>query len=157
MDQNGYRIAPTCLIVVALLIAGIAAFGEHFSTSAQAPGTLAAAPPAEPWVRTALVFGLTDRNGHPVSIRSWQHFADATLTPAFPDGFTLVKAEGRWSDRSHATHKEATEIFTVLYPASDTATMDRRIEQVSRDYVHQFHQESVLRADSSATVRSYGP
>jgi hypothetical protein len=35
--------------------------------------------------------------------------------------------------------------------------MDHRIDEVSRAYIRQFHQESVLRADSSETVSSYVP
>jgi hypothetical protein len=151
------RIGLLILIAIALLITGAAAPGTRPTSEAQVPGAQVTAPPAEAWVRTDLFFGLTGRNGHPVSTRSWQHFAGTALAAAFPDGFTLVKAEGRWSDRTHATRKEPTEILIVLYRASDAATMNRRIEQVSRDYVHKFHQESVLRADSNETVRSYGP
>jgi Protein of unknown function (DUF3574) len=151
------RIGLLILIAIALLFAGAAARRTRPTSEAQSPGAQVPAPPAEAWVRTELFFGLTDRDGHPVSTRSWQHFVDIALVAAFPDGFTLVKAKGRWLDRTHATRKEPTEIFIVLYRASDATTMNRRIEQVSRDYVHQFHQESILRADSNETVRSYGP
>jgi hypothetical protein len=152
-----YRAGRVSLIVIALLIGGPVVRGARSSTNAQSQGTQVTTPPAEAWVRTELFFGLTDRNGHLVSMRSWLHFEDTVLTPAFPDGFTLVKAKGHWLDTNHTPHQEPTEIFIVLYRASDAAAMNRRIEQVSKAYIRQFHQESVLRADSSATVRLYTP
>jgi hypothetical protein len=151
-----YRAGRVSLIVIALLIGGPVVRGARSSTNAQSQGTQVTTPPAEAWVRTELFFGLTDRNGHLVSMRSWLHFEDTVLTPAFPDGFTLVKAEGHWSEGNH-TRKEPTEIFIVFYRTSDAAAMNRRIEQVSKVYIRHFHQESVLRADSSATVRLYTP
>jgi Protein of unknown function (DUF3574) len=167
VEQNGcdfsalrallHRVAPASLIVIALLSAGVTAHGENPLSEAPASGAQVTAQPTEPWVQTELFFGLAERHGRLVSTRAWQRFEATVLAPAFPDGFTLVKAEGHWADRNHTPHKEPAEVLIVIYRSSDAASMSSRIEQVSKAYTRQFDQESVLRADSKEQVRFYKP
>jgi hypothetical protein len=102
------------------------------------------------WQETTLYFGLA-RPGGAVSADEWQRFVDEEATPRFPDGFTVVEAAGHWRSAQGAHTHEPSRVLVLLHPA--TRQFDRAIDELRRAYIARFHQESVLRADSSSRVR----
>ena len=50
------------------------------------------------WIRSEIYFGQTDRNGKPISNAAWLRFVNKSITSAFPDGFTIIRATGEWTD-----------------------------------------------------------
>lgn len=72
---------------------------------------------------------------------------DNYITPAFPEGITVVSAYGQWrSTEDSKLVKERSRIVTLFY-VKDTRT-DSLITSIISNYRTLFHQESVLRVDS---------
>ena len=89
-----------------------------------------------------MYFGQTMPGGHSVQPRAWTRFLLATVTPRFPDGFTVYDAYGQWmgpkmSKPGHERSK-VVEIAAPDSPAARTAITD-----IARRYREIFHQQSV--------------
>jgi hypothetical protein len=113
-----------------------------------APPVVAVAP-ASPcaggessYVRSVLYFGLTAPDGSVLADSSWSGFLAATVTPAFPDGFTVASATGQWRDKKGDIVREPSRMLVVLHPASSTA--DTQLRRIIEQYRTAFQQESVL-------------
>jgi hypothetical protein len=78
---------------------------------------------------------------------AFARFAADTITPAFPDGFTLLDATGQWRGPDGIS-RENTKLLIVSAP--DTQAFRAAIKQVEDAYKTQFHQISV------GEVFSYG-
>ncbi|WP_428939461.1 DUF3574 domain-containing protein [Fontivita pretiosa] len=113
-------------------------------------GCVAAGPR---WTRTELYFGMSIAGGGAVSQAQWEQFVNEQITPRFPEGFTIVPAEGRYLQDGR-TISEPSRLVILYYPPSRSA--DARINAIARQYAQQFSQDSVLRADSSGRVRFIG-
>ena len=68
-----------------------------------------------PFVRTELFFG-TARRGGAVTEEEFQSFIDSEVTPRFPEGLTLFKANGRSRRVGDAIVKEQSFVLVLLYP-----------------------------------------
>ena len=99
------------------------------------------------FARTELFFGTDKPEGPPVSDDDFRGFLDSQITPRFPDGLTVVKGDGQFTDSEGNLIKEASFILILLYPIESVKDSSRRIESIRRCYLRQFDQESVLRAD----------
>ena len=104
------------------------------------------------WVETELFFGLTE-DGVKISDEQWHDFVDKSITPRFPDGFTLEYGQGQYRGQDDQIHKEPTGILVLLYKRDDFARNDVILNAVAQDYISRFHQESVLRSDWDAQAR----
>lgn len=135
---------PRTLLMVALLATAAGCACRHGGR-----GFVAAAP-GEAWVRTELIFGLGLKDGGTVDAKTWQEFLDAEVTPRFPDGLTVVDGAGQWRDAAGKVTAESSKIL-ILYHPPDPST-GPKLEAIRAAYQARFHQESVLRATSSAKV-----
>ncbi len=69
----------------------------------------------------------------------WADFAAGTLTPAYPDGFTVYEAAGQWRDSARGTLvRERTHVVQVVGVGSRA-----RAGLVAAAYRQRFHQQSV--------------
>ena len=100
---------------------------------------------AQPFVRTELYFGTAKANGI-VTEAEFQDFVDQHVTPRFPQGLTLLKADGQFPGEA-AVIKEQSFVLILLYPYDTLDEGFRRIEHIRRLYKEQFGQQSVLRVD----------
>jgi hypothetical protein len=64
------------------------------------------------------------------------------VTPRFPDGFTVLDAQGQWRAADGSVRKEATRVIEVVH--SDDPRTRARVRSVAVDYQHRFAQQSVL-------------
>ena len=107
-----------------------------------------AAPPCRN--HTQLFFGMAiGDSGQRMDEAAWRAFVEAAILPRFPDGFTIVEAEGLW--RSPATGRavgEPSRILLVLH--ADTADSHGRLDAIAAEYRMRFPQDSVLRLDHCA-------
>lgn len=158
--MNTHRSAArrlTCKAAIAAVLAtglwpGIAAA----ETWPAAPPARAAEPPLRHHVRCAegadafkrieLFFGLS-RPGGVVSEDEFKGFVDASVTPRFPDGLTLLAGSGQFRNASGAIVVEGSKLLILLVPLRDPQA-DAKAEAVRSDYRQQFQQESVLRSDT---------
>jgi hypothetical protein len=91
-----------------------------------------------PASRIDLYFGLDVPGRKPVSPEEWRQFADAILTPAFPDGFTVVEATGVWRNpKTNAVTHEGARVVTAVNGIPTAA------QKAAGAYRAQFHQDSV--------------
>lgn len=107
------------------------------------------APPAscEPgdqaMVRDALYFGRNIPGGGTVGDAQWRAFLDEAVTSRFPDGLTVVAADGQWRGASGDVEREATRIVLLLHPGDAAARA--KIAAIVREYRQRFVQQAVLR------------
>jgi uncharacterized protein DUF3574 len=89
-----------------------------------------------------LFFGRNIKGRQPLTDAEWGEFAAQTLTPNFPDGFTVLNGEGQW--RNPQTGRIAggrTKILLVA--AKPEPDLSRRLSAVIDAYKTQFQQKSV--------------
>ena len=102
------------------------------------------------WNQTELYLGMTRPGGADVTDAEFQSFLDEVVTPLFPDGYTVMPAEGRWREQSGVVRTESSRVLIILYRA--TPNEDRKIERIRDTYKSRFNQEAVLRVDDRADV-----
>jgi hypothetical protein len=72
----------------------------------------------------------------------WEQFVAETVTPRFPEGFTVLDAHGQWRAADGSVHKEPTRVLEVVH--SDNPRARARVRAVAVDYQQRFAQQSVL-------------
>jgi hypothetical protein len=105
----------------------------------------------EPFARTELFFGLSRPNGKPIRDREFNRFVDAEVTPRFPDGLTVLEADGQFKDSTGEIIEEEARVLVLLYPPGEPV-LSKEIEAIREEYKDQFEQESVLRVDEASCV-----
>lgn len=101
--------------------------------------------------RTELFFG-TARPGGVVTAEEFRLFLDQEVTPRFPDGLTVIEADGQFTGGDGVLVKEDSFVLVLLYPVEAANESHRKIERLRRLYMKQFQQESVLRVDDPVGV-----
>jgi hypothetical protein len=118
----------------------------------QRPLGRAAASRALDFARTELFFGTAKPDGV-VTEGEFRAFIDHEVTPRFPDGLTVLDAEGQFRGESGVIVKEHSFVLILLYPVEDFKASSRKINAIRQEYKKQFQQESVLRVDDPLAVR----
>ncbi len=98
-----------------------------------APGT------GKPTSVFTLFFGKAIHSRPDLTEEEWRSFLDRTVTPAVPDGYTVVDGSGAW--RNPATRKtaqEATKILIVALP--DTPESLTAVNRIRTEYQRDFSQ-----------------
>lgn len=78
-----------------------------------------------------------------VSEEAFRAFLDAEVTPRFPDGLTVLDAEGRWRAETGRVEREASKVVVLVLP-EPTIDVDARLAAVRAAYRRAFQQEAVL-------------
>ena len=129
------RLSPLFLLCLApLLIAGCASV-----KTAPAGCT--------PLFRDAMVtevyFGLSGPGGRTIPKKDWQAFLNSDVVAAFPDGFTVIPAQGYWRGEGTAqTAQEKSLILKVIHPAGPVAL--KKLSGIAKSYAKRFEQQAVL-------------
>jgi uncharacterized protein DUF3574 len=103
------------------------------------------------FARTELYFG-TARPDGAVSDAEFRKFLDSVVTPRFPDGLTLIEADGQFRGADGTLIKERSFVLILLYPYETFDKATRSVEVIRALYKTQFDQESVLRVDDPFVV-----
>jgi hypothetical protein len=109
----------------------------------------AAAPPSCPaGANTATIteayFGRNVRSRAPVTEAEWARFMAEVVTPAFPDGLTVLDGAGQWRNAAGQISREDSKILLLVLPGQDQAAASARIAPVTAAWKARFAQESVL-------------
>ena len=104
----------------------------------------------ELWQRTELYFGTSRADEPPVTDDEFQSFLADEVTPRFPDGLTLVEANGQYRGSSGVIQHERTKLLILFYPWSGAS--NRKADAIREAYKTAYHQESVLRVDSTSCI-----
>ena len=115
------------------------------------------APSTEPAVLTMvadrLVFGRSIPDGGLVSEEQWEAFLAEVVTPKFPEGLTVWRAEGQWSDPQGTLVEEPVIVIEIVHPAS--AGADSAMAAIAVEYRRRFRQDAVLRVTTDARVHLF--
>lgn len=107
---------------------------------------------SEKFIRTELYFGRNIPSGGTVSESDWQKFVDDVLTSRFPDGLTVLDADGQWRGKDGSIAREESKVIVLLYPRKLRKAMNVKIEEVRAEYKRRFAQEAVMRIDITGSV-----
>ena len=89
-----------------------------------------------------LFFGRGIEGRGPLTDTEWAQFAAQTITPNFPDGFTVLDGEGQWRNpQTGHIARDPTKILLVA--AKRTPDLPHRLAAVIDRYKTKFHQQSV--------------
>jgi hypothetical protein len=133
-----------------LLAATLGACAPVVSVSAPSAPAVAA---GEVWIEDRLYFGRDIPGGGRVSDEEWSTFLREVVTPRFPDGLTIVRAEGQWRDGQGRIITEPSTVVELMHPAS--AQADAAVEAIAAEYKRRFRQEAVMRVRVPADVRFF--
>lgn len=106
---------------------------------------------ALPFVRTELFFGTAKPHGA-VTAEEFKAFLDEVITPLFPDGLTVVAADGQFKNEAGVIIKEDAFLLVLLYPVEGQKASSKNIDLIRREYMQRHQQESVLRVDDPFLV-----
>jgi hypothetical protein len=136
--------------VMFLLIAGAAQLPVRAAHSVAASEFTVLS--AERYLRTELFMGLSKPDGGIVSDVEWEQFLDEVVTPAFPRGYTILPADGRYRGNDGKTISEKSRVLIILYPKTNRKESRRKIEDIRAAYIKRFEQEGVIRMDLPGSV-----
>lgn len=133
-----------------LLMLGWLAFAVMAAAACSETDSAACPEGTDRFVRYELFMGRSSQSGEVVDDAAWTDFLGDTVTPRFPDGLTVLDAQGQWRDSKGLVQKEHSKMLLILAPPGAGPT--RLIGEVSDEYKRRFSQESVLRVVSDACV-----
>jgi hypothetical protein len=117
---------------------------------ARVPAVTASAPlcttDEHAMLRETLYFGRSRADGGHVSDAQWRAFVDDAIVPRFPDGFTVLTAEGHWRGGDGAIVREASQVVIVLHSGDESSRA--AVAAIASAYQRMFAQEAVLRERS---------
>jgi len=96
----------------------------------------------ETWQRLEMVFGRNISGGGRVSDADWEAYVEEVLSPAFPDGLSVVEAQGRWLSPSGERFNED-NFFVLIYVPAEVSPA-QQVDAAIADYKSRFRQETVL-------------
>lgn len=141
------RKSCSALFITSLLFTGsVASLKEAHAQLPQAPATSEIQTNIQ--IQDELYFG-RNRPGGVVSEEQFQNFLRTVITPRFPDGLTVINANGQFRGSKGIIVREPTKIVVLIYPYSRKNT--QAIQEIINKYKQQFQQESVLRVTSVPT------
>ena len=113
-------------------------------------GSAACPEDSDPFVKYELFMGRSTADGDVVVDDEWDIFLADTVTPRFPDGLTVLDAQGQWRNSEGRILKERSTILVILAPPGEDAR--RLINEISDEYQVRFNQESVLQVVGETCV-----
>jgi len=147
------RRATLSAVRVALAAAGatLALAGCGTLPPPGAGGARACGSGFETFERDTLFFGRAIPSGGQVSDAEWTAFLDGTVTPAFPQGLTVIDAAGQWRGVSGEVVRERSKLLVLLHARSEKD--DAAIAAIIGAYRQRFAQEAVLQERQAVCVR----
>jgi hypothetical protein len=97
--------------------------------------------PATAWL-DRLYLGRSIDGRDAVTDEAWERFLHEAVAPRFPDGFTVLRGEGRWRG-GDTTEAERSFVLEVVHPGDSTA--NARMLEIAGEYRLRFRQQAVLR------------
>ena len=126
-------------ILLALALAGCASVQQS------------ACPAGQERLKTAQLFFGQQIDGKPtVSDADFHRFVEDELTPRFPDGLTVLNADGQWRASGNPLVRDASKVVLIVLPAKGDAT--KRIDAARGAYKQRFQQEAVLLVTQASCV-----
>lgn len=103
-------------------------------------------------VETSLYFGMSMKDSGEVTDSAWQLFVQEEVLPVFPQGFTLIPAQGAWQDGGRPVSERSVVIVSVN---ELDEPLSKKIDSLRERYKTAFSQESVMRVDQPVARWDY--
>ncbi|MGG5808944.1 DUF3574 domain-containing protein [Falsiroseomonas sp. CW058] len=132
---------PAIAALLPALLAGCAAAPPAACPAGTGPATFAEA-----------FFGRSAAGREVVDDAAWARFVDEVLTPAFPDGLTVLDGAGQWRGRDGRVARERSKLLLVALPSATPDGAAARLAPVTAAYRARFGQESVMVATRPGCV-----
>ena len=126
----------------ALLFVAVAAGCATVPTPRCAPGETRS-------VSELVYFGTGKRAGV-VTAEEWKEFLRTSVTPRFPQGFTVWSASGQWRSADGTIVVEDSFVLNLVHP--DDERNEDWVRAIAAAYKARFDQEAVLRVRSHVCV-----
>lgn len=127
--EKGKAIGRTSAVLASLIVlAGCAS------------GVGSCPPGAKSMLVAEMLFGRNVGDKVGVSEAAFRRFVDEDLTPRFPDGLTVLDAQGQYGS-SGGIVKEPSKV--VVIALDDTPEAEKRLNDAAEAYKRRFRQESV--------------
>ena len=97
-----------------------------------------------------LFLGLSIPGGGEVTEEEWRAFVRDEVTPRFPDGLTLWRAEGQWRERDGNIAREPVLVIEIVHRVD--LRLDEDINDIAEAWKQRFRQEAVMRVTSPARL-----
>ena len=76
--------------------------------------TLACPEGTDSFVEYTLFMGRSNQSGEVIDDAAWADFLEDTVTPGFPDGLTVLDAQGQWLGFEGGILKERSKLLIIL-------------------------------------------
>jgi hypothetical protein len=111
-------------------------------------GCAAAPEPCPAGAKTATIaeayFGRNVKTRAPVTEAEWARFMAEVVTPAFPDGLTVLEGKGQWRNAAGQISREDSKVLLLVLLGQDQAAAAAQLAPVTAAWKARFAQESVL-------------
>ena len=122
------------LLFIAATLAALACSGSE---------TAITCDDGDAWIEYQLFMGRNSGEAEVVTDEAWREFLAEEVTPRFPDGLTVLDANGQWrGDDDDEILRERSKVLLILAPPGNDARDN--IDEVADAYTSQFRQDSVL-------------
>ena len=103
-------------------------------------------------IKMDLLFKRNTFGGREVTESQFQTFVDSAITPRFPNRPTIFNANGQFLNSTGTIIEESSKVVSLIL--EDTWENETSVNQIVKEYIQLFHQESVLTVvDENINVR----
>lgn len=113
------------------------------STASCPPGATAA-------MQDQLYFGSGRPHGPDVTPQEWDAFVREEIAPRFPQGFSVLEAQGQWRNADGSVAREHTHLLQLVHPRDEATAQAAR--DIAARYKARFDQEAVLQVGTPACM-----
>jgi hypothetical protein len=99
------------------------------------------APLGSSYTRTTIYFGLNRPMGK-ITETEWETFLRDEVTPRFPDGLTILEADGQYRGEDGSIEHERSKVLVLLH--DDKPSTQKALNELVVRYKQSFSQQSVL-------------
>ena len=142
-----HRLAPFLLPLLLGLSwgPGVGLAGSLVPGASSTRDTRPAPAPERSWVKSELYFGARVADGTLISPEAWSAFLAEVITPAFPDGLTVIQANGQMRGSDGVIRRQPTWVVVILRHVG--ALEDQRIRSVISSFRSRFNGAELMRVD----------
>ena len=98
-----------------------------------------------------LYFGRAIADTGVVTDSAWAGFLRDVVTLRFPDGITVLRAEGQWRGANGSVVRESSFVLEVIHQR--TSAVETALREIIAEYKRRFQQEAVMRVTSEVQVQ----